>query len=293
MLLESLLDAPDLPEILQQAERAWAAEQARRVIFLNDITPEHKWEFINGEVIMHSPALKRHLVATGNLYQILFVFAKNGGCGSVYVEKGMTSFPRNDYEPDIIFFGPSKSAGIQPDTLRFPVPDLIVEVLSPSTQKRDRGVKFLDYAKHGVSEYWIVDTEYEQVEIYQLDQATMTYPPTKKVGTGFLESTTMVGLCIPVEAVFDEDVTMQVLREMNADEVGLTVLRNTVLEEGMRREQAERALEQSEKALQQSLLTLKSTEQALKQEREAREALALEMERLKRRLDAGDQVNEG
>ena len=39
----------------------------------------------------------------------------------------------------------------------FPAPDFAVEVLSPSTQKNNRGIKFDDYALHNVSEYWIID----------------------------------------------------------------------------------------------------------------------------------------
>ncbi len=276
-MLESLLNAPDLPEILQQAERAWADEQARRAKFLNDITPEHKWEFINGEVIMHSPALQRHLVATGNLYQILFVYAKNQHCGSVFVEKAMTSFPRNDYEPDVIFFGPAKSACILPDTLRFPVPDLIVEVLSPSTEKRDRGVKFSDYALHGVSEYWIVDTVAEMVELYKLDANTQTYAPAELIASGYIESTTIVGLKIPVAAVFDEDVTMEVLRSMNVDEGAMLELRTALQDEALRREKAERALQTAEQALQ-------TAEQALAQERGSREVAEREISILKQRL---------
>ena len=60
-------------------------------------------------------------------------------------------------QPDICYFGPPKAATIQPEMLYYPAPDLIVEVLSKSTQKNDREVKFEDYAVHNVSEYWIID----------------------------------------------------------------------------------------------------------------------------------------
>jgi len=48
-------------------------------------------------------------------------------------------------------------------------------VLSPSTEKRDRGIKFRDYELHGVGEYWIVDTVAESVKLYLL--AGETYAP--------------------------------------------------------------------------------------------------------------------
>ena len=64
----------------------------------------------------------------------------------------MVSLTRNDYEPDICFFGVAKAAQLTPDQMRFPVPDLVVEVLSETTQAVDRGVKFDDCAAHGVAE---------------------------------------------------------------------------------------------------------------------------------------------
>jgi hypothetical protein len=53
-LLDALLDAPELPELIEQAQRAFAREQKLRQKFYADITPEHKWEFIQGEVIIPS-----------------------------------------------------------------------------------------------------------------------------------------------------------------------------------------------------------------------------------------------
>lgn len=164
-LLDRLKASPLLPELLQEAQAVLLREDSLRQKFYHDITPEHKWEFINGEVILHSPALHRHLVTTQRTYDLMRAFTRIHGCGQVLVGKAMTCFPRNDYEPDIVFFGLAKSSLISPDTLKFPVPDLIVEVLSPTTEVRDRGVKFTGYASHGVGEYWIIDPLAETVEL--------------------------------------------------------------------------------------------------------------------------------
>ena len=59
-----MLESPDLPELIEQAQHALANERKLREKFYADITPERKWEFIQGEVIMHSPALNGHLLAT-------------------------------------------------------------------------------------------------------------------------------------------------------------------------------------------------------------------------------------
>lgn len=130
----------------------------------------------------------------------------------VHVEKAMTCFPRNDYEPDLIYFGPAKALLIDPDTLKFPIPDLIVEVLSPTTQQRDRGVKFEDYALHGVEEYWIVDAVAETVELYRLEG--QMYPPVPALKEGLLSSDVIPGFEIPVRAIFDEAENLKALRQM-------------------------------------------------------------------------------
>lgn len=209
-LLEQIKASPLLPEIIQEGQAELLREHALRVKFYNDITPEHKWEFINGEVIMHSPALNRHLMAMKRLFRLMDGHCFTRGCGEVHVEKAMTSFPRNDYEPDIIFFGIAKASLITPDTLKFPIPDLIVEVLSPSTEARDRGIKFTDYAAHGVGEYWIVDTVAETVELYRLSGSS--YPPVVPQSEGMLRSDVLPALEVPVRAIFDDQVNLAALR---------------------------------------------------------------------------------
>ncbi len=211
-ILDALLDSPVLPELLDEARRAWAREQRLRQKFYADITPEHKWEFIQGEVIMHSPALNRHLLATQRLYNLLNAYAIIHKLGEVRVEKAMTSFPRNDYEPDVMFIGNAKASLLDPDTLRFPIPDLIVEVLSPSTEKRDRSIKFKDYALHGVAEYWIVDPVVESVELYHLSGEI--YPPTEAQADGVLISDVVPGFEIPVRALFDAETNLAALRSI-------------------------------------------------------------------------------
>lgn len=132
--------------------------------------------------------------------------------GVVFVEKCLCVFPRNDYEPDIVFFGPEKAAALKPETLKFPVPDLAVEVLSESTESRDRGVKFTDFEAHGVREYWIIDPEARVVEQYVLREGAFLL--AMESGTGELSSRVVTGFTIPVAAIFDEAANLAALRAM-------------------------------------------------------------------------------
>jgi len=197
-----LLHSPRLPEYAELIRQRLADEQTRREQFYSEMTDEFKTEFISGEVIMHSPARNRHLVASGHLFGLLHSWVSSSRIGLVHVEKALCVFNRNDYEPDIVFFGSDKAQRITPDTLRFPVPDFIVEIVSNSTEERDRGVKFEDYAAHGVREYWIVDPIEESLEQYILTEAGQ-YKLKMKSQSGEVSSVVITGFTIPVQAIFD------------------------------------------------------------------------------------------
>ncbi len=211
-VLDSLLDSPALPELIEEARRALGKEQRLRRKFYEDITPEHKWEFIQGQIIMHSPALHRHLQATKRLFNLMDAYVRVHDLGIVHIEKALCVFPRNDYEPDIAFFGATKAAQADADTLKFPVPDLAVEVLSPATEARDRGVKFIDYALHGVGEYWIIDPDAETVELHRLEGDA--YPKVPPLADGLLSSDVIPGFEVPVRALFDETLNAAKMREI-------------------------------------------------------------------------------
>jgi hypothetical protein len=140
--LKLLLDSPRLPVIVRRIDALLADEKRRRREFYAQIDVNDKAEFINGEVIMHSPVRLRHNVSSKRLLVLMDAFVTTRGLGYVGYEKIMVSLTRNDYEPDICYFNPAKTAALTPDQMRFPAPDLVVEVISESTERNDRGVKF-------------------------------------------------------------------------------------------------------------------------------------------------------
>ncbi len=215
-LIEPIRHSPQLVEAVHLLQGQIDSEEQLRKKFYAEMTPEQKIEFIDGEVILHSPVRNRHLDATGLLARLLSTFVDVQKLGTVKMEKCLCVFPRNDYEPDIVFFNQEKAADLQPDTLKFPIPDLVVEVLSSSTEKRDRGVKFEDYAAHGVGEYWIIDTDQQTVEQYLLENGD--YDLKFKGASGDLVSKVVPGFSIPVVAVFDEAENLKALRNLLGDE---------------------------------------------------------------------------
>lgn len=210
--IEELSHSPRLPEVVEALSRKLREEREKRQQFYQEMTPEQKIEFIDGEVLMHSPARNIHLDVTSNTANLIRNYVALHKLGTVKVEKCLVVFPRNDYEPDIVFFGPEKAATIVDETMRFPVPDFIVEVLSASTEKNDRGVKFEDYAVNGVAEYWIIDPEKKVLEQYLLDGEA--YELALKAPSGTVASTVIPGFRCEIEALFDDHKNLEAIEGM-------------------------------------------------------------------------------
>lgn len=98
-LVEPLRHSPQLVEAVELLSRQIAEEQERRSRFYEEMTPEEKIEFIDGEVVLHSPARKRHLDASALLSRLIGTFVSIRGLGTVRTGKCLCVFPRNDYEP--------------------------------------------------------------------------------------------------------------------------------------------------------------------------------------------------
>ncbi len=209
--VEELLYSPRLPQVVEEFQAILQAEKEKRQRFYDDISEEHKAEFINGEVIVHTPVKLRHSTTSDNLFTLLHAYVQRENLGVVRHEKILVTLTRNDYEPDISFFSLGKSKDFSPDQIKFPAPDLIVEVLSPATEANDRGVKFEDYTLHGVSEYWLVDPGEEFVEQYTLQDDT--YELLVKVRGGTIASQIIEGFEIPVRAIFDSQEQFSALKE--------------------------------------------------------------------------------
>ena len=135
---------------------------------------------------------------------LLRAFVDPRQIGEVYGGRCLVRCQRNDYEPDVCFFGATKAAAFTTDQRLFPPPDLAVEVLSSASAERDRKLKWQDYARHGVGEYWIVDPDACMVEQHVLPPGDGEYRlQARLAGGGRLASSVLAGFSAPVAAFFD------------------------------------------------------------------------------------------
>jgi Uma2 family endonuclease len=211
-LISEILKEPDAYFLLQEAHIALEDEKVRRIAFYNDITEQEKVEFINGEIIVHSPVMKRHNATSLLLAQLMNVYNIKNKLGFVGIEKIMITLTRNDYEPDICFFRKVKSDDFVEKQTLFPAPDFIIEILSEGTKKRDRGVKFKDYQAHGIEEYWIIDPDHQTVEQYHLEEGE--YELILKSSEGNIKSFVLTDFQIPIQSVFDEITNIETLKKL-------------------------------------------------------------------------------
>jgi len=133
-----------------------------------------KRQIIDGIITMMSPSAGvYHNIAVGNLGRLFGNYLYNKSCqlfvdgADVFLSEG------NTYVPDLaVVCDKSKYEGKKGI---HGAPDLVVEVLSPSTTLHDRGRKKEVYGQSGVREYWLVDVNNLLVEIYLLEGDTLVF----------------------------------------------------------------------------------------------------------------------
>ena len=123
-------------------------------------------EKIAGEVVAMSPSPRwNHMAVSGNIYKIFANYLSGKKCTPIQDGFDLYLDDENQFVPD--FMVVCDTDKIKPDGVHG-APDLVVEVLSPSTAKNDKGYKMEAYARFGVKEYWIVNPADKSVDIYTL-----------------------------------------------------------------------------------------------------------------------------
>jgi len=127
-----------------------------------------RYELHEGELLVNPAPSPRHQVVIGNLYMLMAEHVHRHGLGQVFLSPIDVILSRiTVLQPDLVYVDTSRLAIITERAIEG-APTLVVEVLSPSTDVRDRGVKQGLYARYGVPYYWIVDPAARTVEALRL-----------------------------------------------------------------------------------------------------------------------------
>lgn len=173
-------------------------------------------EWVDGEIIMYSPASKRHQDLDDFLVSILRIYTETNGLGMVLSAPFQMKLPEDlpGREPDLLFVSNANLHRLQETYLDGPA-DLAVEIISKESINRDREKKFLEYQTAGVPEYWLIDPLSEQAEFNRIGKDNC-YHPVLPDAEGIYHSQTVTGFWLKVSWLWQEPLpqVLDVLREL-------------------------------------------------------------------------------
>jgi Uma2 family endonuclease len=126
------------------------------------------YEVIDGELYVSPAPSSRHQHAIVMMIQIIGSHVYPRGLGKLFAAPiGVVLGVGSGVEPDLVFVSRER-LGIVSERGIEGAPDLVVEVLSPRTESRDRGIKMAQYAAAGVPHYWLLAGRTSSLEAYRL-----------------------------------------------------------------------------------------------------------------------------
>jgi Uma2 family endonuclease len=159
-------------------------------------------EWVDGQVIVNSPANAKHQRLLRFLLRVLAGYVDVQGAGEVFEAPFQMKLPRSGREPDLLYVATAHLARVRPTYVDGPA-DLVVEIISPDSVERDRQTKFAEYATGGVPEYWLLEPDAEQVEFYRLD-AHGAYQSIAPDAAGVYRSAALPGFWLHVAWLWQE-----------------------------------------------------------------------------------------
>jgi Uma2 family endonuclease len=159
-------------------------------------------ELIDGKIVVNPPNYRHQKT----LLQIIFSLQFSSKTGELCVAPtGLRFDDGNSFEPDLFWVSRDNKQCVLEENGSYwhGAPDLVIEILSPSTQANDRGSKFDTYQKYGVREYWLVDPEAKFSEVYRHESSKFERQGVFKAGQSFT-SAVLGGVTIETKSWFGE-----------------------------------------------------------------------------------------
>ncbi len=191
-------------EVTFQSEQRMTQAAFYRWVMSRPGNDVHHYELIHGRIVMAPPAAPMHGSVESDVHFAIRAHVEQHGLGRVFGSSTGYDLPSGDtLEPDLSFIAKKRvprALARQAKGFCRVVPDLVVEIVSPSTARRDRTDKKQLYATNGVREYWLVDPKKREITVLQL--AGASYDPAEPRRTGFVPSRVLPKLRLRVENLF-------------------------------------------------------------------------------------------
>lgn len=125
-------------------------------------------ELIDGEHYVTPAPVRKHQAIVMNLSGLLWSYLQQHPIGRVYGAPFDVILSKHDVvEPDLLYISNERAQQIETSPWVKGAPNLIVEIGSPSTRRRDETIKRRLYERFGVEEYWIVDPEIDAIKVFR------------------------------------------------------------------------------------------------------------------------------
>jgi len=179
------------------------AVKEKRTVTDYKLLPEGApYQLIEGELVMTPSPTTFHQIISGNIFVKMKDVVKEKNSGAVlYSPIDIYLDDENVFQPDIVFIAKQSRDLIKDDGIHG-APDLVIEILSPSTAYYDLKKKFKIYEKFGVKEYWIVDPEMKSVELFSLTEQGKFLLNISLSEQGTVKSGILNGFEITLEEIF-------------------------------------------------------------------------------------------
>jgi Uma2 family endonuclease len=161
-------------------------------------------ELIDGEHYVTPSPNAKHQRVLANLHLLIGLWLRAHPIGQVFFAPFDVVFSRFDVvEPDLLYMSKERAAEILTRANVQGTPELVVEVGSPGTRRRDETLKRALYERAGVSEYWVVDPELDVVRVYRRNGDRFGRPQELSAeGGDVLATPLLAGLELPLAEVF-------------------------------------------------------------------------------------------
>jgi Uma2 family endonuclease len=161
----------------------------------------NRYEILDGELVVTASPVLRHQRVSRDLGFLLHAHVAAHDLGEVLYAPVAVILDRHTIvEPDLVFVSKARSAILEGRYIEG-APDLLIEILSPSTAARDRGAKAKLYARLGVTEYWIVDADARTLEVFEREGAEYRTVGTFRDADTF-SSRALPGLIVELSSVW-------------------------------------------------------------------------------------------
>lgn len=161
-------------------------------------------ELIDGEHYVTASPNTRHQVISGNLHFLLRTWIERHPVGRVFYAPYDIVFSNFDVvEPDLVYLSNERAAYVITPMHAVGSPDLVIEIGSPSTRKRDETIKRRLYERTDVAEYWVVDPDRDAVRVYRRVGNRFDKPVELSAESGDVLTTPLLpGLDLPLSKIF-------------------------------------------------------------------------------------------